>query len=64
MIVMESKSVKIPVQVYRELLNVKEIAVKQAKASNDNKLAQALVVMGIGAFAGWLIFRAIQESNF
>ncbi len=58
---METKSIKITKEAYDELTSAKETAVAYAKKSDNNELAQAIVAMGIGAFAGWLIFKAIKE---
>ena len=58
---MESKSIKISKEAYEELTSAKETAVTYARDSGNNELAQAFVAMGIGAFAGWLIFKAIKE---
>ncbi|MEW6069015.1 MAG: hypothetical protein AB1485_00190 [Candidatus Thermoplasmatota archaeon] len=54
-------SIKISREAYKELEVAKELAIKQAQESGATELAQALVAMGLGAFAGWLIFRAIKS---
>lgn len=58
---MEQKAIKISKEAYDKLIITKKLAVQQAKKQGDSELWQALVAMGIGAFAGWLIFKGIKE---
>jgi len=55
------KAIKVSAEAYNQLFEAKKLAVARAKQEKNTELAQALVAMGIGAFAGWLIFRAIKN---
>lgn len=56
-----AKAIQITSDVYDDLVHGKEIAVEVAKKQANNELAKALMAMGIGAFAGWLIYKALAD---
>lgn len=60
---MEVKSIRISKEVYEELVSAKGAAVKYAKDSGNDELAQSFASMGVGAFAGWLIFKAVKDMG-
>ncbi|MBA7501622.1 hypothetical protein ES706_00195 [subsurface metagenome] len=59
------KAIKVAAEAYNKLFEAKKLAVMRARQEKNTELTQALMAMGIGAFAGWLIFRAIKnlENN-
>ncbi len=58
-----TKAIQITEEAYNELAQGKELALQQAKRTGNNELASALMAMGIGAFAGWLIYRSLREIS-
>jgi len=55
------KAIKVSAEAYNQLWGAKKVAVEKARQKANTELAQALMAMGIGAFAGWLIFKAIKD---
>ena len=55
-----NRAIQISERAYDELAQAKEEAIKLAEKENK-ELAEALAAMGIGAFAGWLILRGINQ---
>jgi hypothetical protein len=58
-----SKAIQITEEAYNELVQGKELALRQAKKAGNKELSSALMAMGIGAFAGWLIYRSLREIS-
>lgn len=56
-----AKALKVSEEAYGELSDAKSKAVDMAEREGNRDLKEALVSMGLGAFAGWLIFRAIKD---
>jgi len=58
-----AKAIQITEEAYNELVRGKELAIQQAKRTENKELTSALMAMGIGAFAGWLIYRSLREIS-
>ena len=58
-----AKAIQITEEAYNELVQGKELAIQQAKRTENRELTSALMAMGIGAFAGWLIYQALREIS-
>ena len=58
-----AKAIQITEEAYTELVRGKELAIQQAKKAKNEELIGALTAMGIGAFAGWLIYKALRELS-
>ena len=56
-----AKAIQITEEAYNELAQGRNVAVQQAKKTGNHELAGALMAMGIGAFAGWLIYKGLRE---
>lgn len=56
-----AKAIQITEEAYAELVRGKEVALQQVRRAGDHELAGALMAMGIGAFAGWLIYKGLRE---
>lgn len=56
-----AKAIQITEEAYSELMRGKELVLRQAKKAKNEELVGALTAMGIGAFAGWLIYKALKE---
>lgn len=58
-----AKAIQITEEAYTELVRGKQLAIQRAKKEENKELAGALMAMGIGAFAGWLIYEALRELS-
>lgn len=56
-----SKAIQITDAVYQDLVQGKELAVRVAEREGNSELRNALEAMGIGAFAGWLMYRTLDK---
>lgn len=56
-----AKAIQITEEAYAELVRGKKVALQQVREAGDHELAGALMAMGIGAFAGWLIYKGLRE---
>jgi len=56
-----AKAIQITEEAYNELVRGRDVAMQQAKKTGNHELTGALMAMGIGAFAGWLIYKGLSE---
>ena len=58
-----AKAIQITEEAYNDLVRGRDLAIQEAKKTENKELAGALMAMGIGAFAGWLIYKALRELS-
>ncbi|MFQ6128121.1 MAG: hypothetical protein ACE5QW_04385 [Thermoplasmata archaeon] len=58
---MQYKSIRITEDAYNQLVALKEQYAAQAKKKSDLETLGMLAAMGLGAFAGWVIFKMASD---
>jgi len=56
-----AKAIQITDEAYNELVAGRKLAIQKAEKEGDKECVGALKAMGIGGFAGWLIFKGLKE---
>lgn len=56
-----AKAIQITEEAYNNLVRGKERAIQKAEREGDKERVGTLKAMGIGAFAGWLIFKELNK---
>ncbi|MBA7506087.1 hypothetical protein ES706_04767 [subsurface metagenome] len=55
------KAIQITDEAYGELVKGRQVAIDKAKERGDLDTAEMLVAMGIGSFAGYLIYKELAK---
>jgi hypothetical protein len=55
------RPIMIPRDAFNSLGEAKQKAIELARQKDDKDLVKALTAMGIGAFAGWIIYKFLEE---
>lgn len=56
-----AKAIQITDEAYNNLVKGRKLAIQKAERGGDKERVGALKAMGIGGFAGWLIFKGLKE---